>query len=54
MKCTCGKECVLKENQFYLQGKYFTGYVCHPCNALYVNEEDSIFEYEKKLREKIR
>ncbi len=53
VKCgKCNLDCVLEPDMFFLDGVYFTGYVCRPCNNLYVNEDDSIFDYEKKQKEK--
>lgn len=51
-KCKCGKEFVLKENMFYWRGKYFTGYVCEECNALYENKEDSMFDHIRNQNER--
>ena len=46
MNCNkCKEPCNLKNNMFYFRGRYFTGWVCKPCNALYQNKEDSMFEY---------
>ncbi len=51
MKCTgCGKECVLEPEKFaYHDGTIFSGYVCYDCNALYVNEDDSILRHDAKF-----
>ena len=49
----CGDSCVLKDGMFFLHGKYFTGYVCEPCNALYQNPEDSMFKQEKQRLKKM-
>jgi hypothetical protein len=54
MKCPkCEFEMELRNNQFYYHdGTYFSGYVCVPCNALYVNEEDSIFNHGRNIKRK--
>lgn len=44
---TCDSKLVVKENMFFYRGRFFTGLVCEPCNALYDNPEDSFWEYVK-------
>lgn len=41
----CGKEMELRDRMFHWRGKFFTGYVCVVCNALYDNPEDSFIKH---------
>ena len=46
-KCThCGCLCLYKQNQFTdIDGTYFPGFVCIPCKALFVDEDNSILKH---------
>lgn len=50
MRCpNCSEECILKEKQFYWRGRYFTGWVCKKCKALWENEGDSFLSYVRMV-----
>jgi hypothetical protein len=43
----CGTPLEIRAAQFYWRGRYFTGLVCKPCNALFDNPRDSFFAHVK-------
>lgn len=42
--CQCGESLVMRDNQFYLRGEYYSGLICEKCNALWSIEGNNIFE----------
>ena len=50
----CGIPLVVKPGMFHWRGRFFSGLVCEPCNALWDNPDDSFHAYVAQDQKEVK